>query len=298
MALYLGIDGGGSKTTCLVGDEQSTLGSGAAGGCNVIRVGEDSAHVALSAAVRQACTVAGVKLSDIARACVGASGAGRAETRDALRRGMEKLVSGEIEIVADTEIALQAAFGGGPGLVVIAGTGAIACGRNARGQAARASGWGFAISDEGSGHWIGREALRTALRAYDEGDSPPVLENLMRSLGAATHEQLVVRANATTDFAALLPAVLEAAAAGDTVALRVLSDAAHELAASADVVLRRLFSPGEPAPVAMVGGVFRNSSVVRQVFYNAVEAAFPGAAIQATVIEPAQGALELARHPR
>lgn len=294
MAIYLGIDGGGSKTTCLIGDEQSVLGSGSAPGSNVIRVGEESSHAALAAAIRQACTVAGVEPPDIRRACLGASGAGRAATRDALGRGLTRLLSCEIEIVADTEIALHAAFGPGPGVIVIAGTGAIACGRNARAESARASGWGFAISDEGSGHWIGREALRTALRAYDQGEAPPLLRNLMHALGAATHEQLVIRGN-DADLAGLLPAVLASADSGDPLALGVLNHAGRELAASASVVLHRLFSPGEPAPVAMVGGVFRNSPVVRQVFYNQVGSEFPGARLQPDVIEPVHGALDLAR---
>ena len=298
MAIYLGIDGGGTKTTCLVGDENSTLGSGSGAGSNVIRVGEEAAHAALAAAIHQACTVAGVNLSDITRACLGASGAGRDEARDALRRGIAKLLSCEIEIVADTETSLHAAFGAGPGVIVIAGTGAIAYGRNAHGETARASGWGFAISDEGSGHWIGREALRSALRAHDEGGTPPLLQNLMHSLGAANHEQLVVRGNASPDFAALLPAVLASADAGDPLALRVLNDAGRELATSANVVLHRLFSSAEPAPVAMVGGVFRNSSVVRQVFYNEVSSEFPSATVPPTVIEPVHGALALARRGR
>lgn len=294
MAIFLGIDGGGSKTTCLIGDEQSVLGSGSAGGSNVIRVGEESTHAALDAAIRQACTVAGLEPSDINRACLGASGAGRAATREALGRGLARLLCCEIEIVADTEIALHAAFGPGPGVIVIAGTGAIACGRNARAESARASGWGFAISDDGSGYWIGREALRIALRAYDQGETPPLLRNLMHALGAATHEQLVIRGNAA-DFAPLLPAVLAAADSGDPLALGVLNHAGRELATSASVVLHRLFSPGETAPVAMVGGVFRNSTLVRQVFYNEVSSEFPGATVEPNVIEPVHGALDLAR---
>lgn len=295
MTIFLGIDGGGTKTTCVIGDENTILGSGTASGSNITRVGEEAARAALTAAIRQACTVANVDPAQVTRVCVGGSGAGRPQTRDVIQRCIAELIHGEIEIVGDTVIALEAAFGSGPGVITIAGTGAIAYGRNARGQTARASGWGFAISDEGSGHWIGREALRYALRAHDEGESPQLLQNLMKALGATSHEQLIVMANASPDFAALLPAVLAAADSGDTLARRVLNDAGNELAASARVVIRRLFSDGEPTPVAMVGGVFRNSALVRQVFYNGVRSEFPSAAVQATVIEPVHGALALAR---
>ncbi len=295
MAIFLGIDGGGSKTTCLVGDETTVLGSGTAAGSNLIRVGEEPAHAALAAAIRQACTVAHVTPSQITRACIGLAGAARQEIRDIVQRSLAKLIRGEIEIVGDTVIALEAAFGPGPGIISIAGTGAIAYGRNPSGQTARASGWGFAISDEGSGHWIGREALRAALRSFDEGENPQLLRNLMNALGATSHEQLIVMANASPDFAALLPAVLAAADTGDLLAHQVLNHAGNELAASARVVIRRLFPNGEPAPVAMVGGVFRNSTLVRQVFYNGVRSEFPSAAVQPAVVEPVHGALALAR---
>lgn len=295
MAIFLGIDGGGSKTTCVVGDENHILGMGTADGSNVIRVGADNAFAALIAAIRQACAAASLTATDITRACIGVAGAARPDIRDAIRRAVVPLIPGEIEIVGDTVISLEAAFGSGPGVIVIAGTGAICYGRNRLGERGRASGWGFAISDEGSGHWIGREAIRAALRAHDEGKNPPLLESVTKALGANSFEQLIVTANASPDGAALFPTVLASAEAGDSLACKVLEQAGRELAASTGIVIRRLFSEGGPTPVAMVGGVFRNSSLVRQVFYNSVRSDFPGAVIQETVVDPVYGALALAR---
>ena len=296
MTLFLGIDGGGSQTSCLIGDETTVLGSGSAGGSNIVRVGEESARTALSAAIRQACTVANVDPSRIDRACVGIAGAARAEIQEAIRGIVAGLVHGHIEVVGDTVISLAAAFGEGPGVITIAGTGSIAYGRNAQGQTARAGGWGFAISDEGSGHWIGRTALSAALRARDEGEAPALLESARKLFGAANDEQLIVKANASADFAALLPAVLAAADDGDVLARRVLSLAGNELAGCTQAVIGRLFAEGEKVPVAMVGGVFRNSALVRQVFYNSVHSACRGAQVQSSVVDPVEGALALARH--
>ena len=168
MAIFLGIDGGGSKTSCLIGDETSILGSGSAAGSNVVRVGETQAREALSTAIRQACAVAQVTPSQIQRVCVGLAGAARPEVRDRVFAIISELIPGEVEVVGDIVITLQAAFGTGPGVIVIAGTGSIAYGRNTEGQTARAGGWGFAISDEGSGHWIGRTLVAAAIRASDE----------------------------------------------------------------------------------------------------------------------------------
>src|SRR5882672_6096761 len=151
MAFFLGIDGGGSKTSCVVGDEVNVLGRGSAGPSNIVRVGEARAREALHDAVREACRSANITPPQIARACLGMAGAGRPQTRDAVRRLAAELIPGEIEVLTDIVIALRSAFHGKPGVVVISGTGSIAYGRNSKGQTARAGGWGPAISDEGSG---------------------------------------------------------------------------------------------------------------------------------------------------
>ena len=299
MAIFLGIDGGGSKTSCLIGDETSILGSGSAAGSNLVRVGETQAREALATAIRQACAVAQVVPSQIQRVCVGLAGAARPEIRDRVLQIVSELIPGDVEVVGDMVIVLQAAFSDGPGVIVIAGTGSIAYGRNSEGDTARAGGWGFAISDEGSGHWIGRSFVAAAIRACDEGEdrNPRALESLMKSWRLETREQLVPAANATPppDFAALFPMVLSLADSGDPIAREVLIRAGTELAKLAGTVIRRLFPQPHSVPVAMSGGVFGSSALVRQVFYNNLRSAHPEAAINPSVIETLMGALELAR---
>ena len=295
--IFLGIDGGGNQTSCLIGNENSVLGKGRAAGSNLIRVGEARAQEALAAAIRQACMAAKVNPAQINRSCVGLAGAARPEISDLVRRFVSELVSGEIEVVGDMVIALEAAFGNGPGVMVIAGTGSIAYGRGPEGQTARAGGWGFAISDEGSGHWIGRAGVAAVLRAHDESENTGLLEDVMKSWRVGTREQMVLLANAShpPDFAALLPAVLSAAEAGDALARTVLTQAGTELATLARIVIRRLFADAGAVPVAMSGGVFRNCALVRQVFYQALHSGCPTAAVNLTVVEPVRGALQLAR---
>jgi len=300
VAIFLGIDGGGSKTSCVVGDETALLGSGIAAGSNLVRVGEEQAREAFAAAIRQACAVAKVTAAQIERTCVGVAGAARPEISEVVRRILRTLVAGEIEVVGDMVIALESAFGAGPGVVMIAGTGSIAYGRNSTGQTARAGGCGFAVSDEGSGHWIGRSAVAAALRAYDEGQSTVLLESLMKSWGVESREQMILVANASSppDFPGLMRTVLSAAEAGDPTARMVLTQAGAELAALAKIVIRRLFAEAETVPVAMSGGVFRNCALVRQVFYNGLRSEYPDASLSANVIDPVKGALELARKGR
>jgi N-acetylglucosamine kinase-like BadF-type ATPase len=242
--------------------------------------------------------------SRIEKTCVGIAGGALPEIAEVVRRLVSEFVSGEVAVVGDMVIAMEAAFGAGPGVIVIAGTGSIVYGRNSAGQTARAGGWGFAISDEGSGHWIGRSAVAASMRAFDEAGADSagrLLEGIMKSWAVTTRDQMVVAANAalkiagTHDFAALLPAVVSAAEAGDATACAVLTQAGVELASLAKIVILRLFGEAVPVPVAVSGGVFRNCRLVQQVFYDQLRAAFPQVLPNATLVDPAMGALELAR---
>ena len=236
MTYYLGIDGGGSKTTCAVGDDSTTLATATAGPSNVVRVGEAQARKSLYLAVRQACAAAGITPAQVTHTCIGAAGAARPEIAATVRRILAESLSSPIEVVGDMHIALEAAFGAGPGVVVIAGTGSIAYGRDPQGTIARAGGWGFAISDEGSAYWIGRSAVTAVLRVSDEEGTRsryPVEKSsklgcaLMKAWGVGSLDDLASTANSTPppDFAALFPAILASADAGDELAQKVLTQA-------------------------------------------------------------------------
>lgn len=297
MGIYLGIDGGGSKTSCVIGDDKKLLGESTVAGSNVIRVGEARVREALSKGIDEVCRIAKVTPTQISRTCIGIAGAGRPEISEVVRRMLSKLVSGEIIVVGDMVIAQQASFGSGPGIVVIAGTGSIAYGRNSQGQAARAGGWGLAISDEGSGHWIGRTAVAAVMRAHDEVRDSTLLQHILQAWKLESHEQLILAANATSspDFPALFPSVVACADSGDGLARDVLQTAGKELAALAHTVASRLFRSGENVPVAMAGGVFRNSAIVRNAFSEGLRGGPLNVTVNETVVDPLDGALALAR---
>ncbi len=299
MSIFLGIDAGGSKTSCVVGDESAVLASATTEGSNVIRWGEAEARTQVHAAIEQACSGAKVKLSEVRRICVGMAGAARPVISSIVKSIVAEIYSGEIEVVGDMVIAMQAAFAGKPGLIVIAGTGSIAYGRDKEGHTARAGGWGFAISDEGSGYWIGRSAVSGVMRAQDEDEASPtgLALSILHAWHLQTLDELVRAANASPspDFSNLFPHVLAAAEAGDAIARTVLTQAGAELAGLAKIVIARLFEDAANVPVAMSGGVFRNSALVRNVFYNSLRSEYPQATVSTTVVEPVQGALELAR---
>jgi len=300
VSYYLGIDGGGTKTTCAVGDETRLLATASAGPSNIVRVGEAQARESLQRSVRQACSAAGISLEQIARTCVGGSGAARPEVAAIVREIVAEVLSSPLDVVGDMQIAMAAAFDEGPGVIVIAGTGSIAYGRDRHRQTLRAGGWGFAVGDEGSAHWIGRGAVSAVLRASEreslDGKPPALATDLFKAWGVTSLLDLARVANSTPppDFAALFPAV---AASDDELARKVLRSAGRELADLAGVVIRRLFGKEGAAvvPVAITGGVFRHAQIVRDVFYNELHRIDPRAEVQPQVVDPVEGALRMAR---
>jgi N-acetylglucosamine kinase-like BadF-type ATPase len=240
--------------------------------------------------------------------CIGAAGAARPEIAATMRSILNEVIPetppDKIEVVGDSVIALEAAFGPGPGVIAIAGTGSIVYGRDGHGNIARAGGWGFAISDEGSGHWIGRRAIAAVMSAHDEGLETALTDLILHAWKLNTLDELVQQANGTPapDFPRLLRIVLQAADAGDTVAIALLADAGAKLAALAAMVVHRLSNhrlahdtDAAMLPLAMTGSVFRQSPQVRQVFYNALQASFPGIDVRPNLVEPVEGAVARAR---
>jgi glucosamine kinase len=299
MRFFLGMDAGGTRTTCAVGDGSSVLGRGEAGSCKRPQVSPAAAGRELRAALTAACKQGGVSAKKLATACVGMAGASDAKAAAALRSLVAGLTGARVEVVADVLIAHHAAFAGRPGVVVIAGTGSIAYGRDAQGRSLRAGGWGPAVSDAGSGQWIGRGAVGAVLRSFDARGKldSPLARRLLEAWKAADAPALAVAAGQAPPavFAQLVPQVLAAAAEGDASAKDLLGRAGSELALLAHTVMRRLWPGGEAVEIAICGGVFEHCALVRRTFTNAIVAERPDVRLLREAVEPVLGALDLAR---
>ena len=266
MKLFLGMDGGQSSTTALIGDETGrVVGMGHAGPSNYVgaaaRAEESRAGfaAAVTESVRVALDRAGVTQVAFESACCGFSGG--AADKEALTRGLVK--SARYLITHDAWIALAGATAGEPGVIAIAGTGSIAFGRNGDGRTARAGGWGYAFGDEGGAFDLVRQALRAVLR-HEEGWGPPtLLRELLLEATASTEANELLHRCYTEEFprrrvAALAPLVDRAASAGDPIAQDILKSAAQALATLLAAVRGQLFLPLETVPVSYGGGVFRS----------------------------------------
>ena len=226
MIHVLGLDAGGTKTVCLLADAQGTvIASARAGGANLQAVGELAVEKVLHDVMDEAIGERGIVPAAI---CLGIAGVDRPDDHAVIRGIMRRIGrQARILIVNDALVALEAGAPEQPGVVVISGTGSIPYGRNARGEAARAGGWGYVLGDEGSGYWIGRAALRAVLRESDErGPEDGALATAARAFWRRRPQGLIHEVYHTTlrpaAIGALATCVQEAFTAGDAVALGIL----------------------------------------------------------------------------
>ena len=295
MALFLGIDAGGTKTDCAVSNGAELLGQASGESCKLARVGRLKAHDNLQHVIANACTAARVLPGNVQHVCIGMAGASLPEAvlwaQDTIR---EVVPQGTIYVAGDHVIAHRAAFGSSHGVLVISGTGSIAFGRNQNGETARAGGWGPSISDEGSAFWVGREAVAAALHEYDRGGVNGLLVMLANYWGIAPEEVVRVANASEPRFAELAATVANAAEKGDPVAREIADRAGKALAELATAVIGRLWPSGGVVPVALAGGVLQGSSIVRQSFRDAMKTQCPEAAVSFAYVRPVLGALEIA----
>lgn len=280
--LVLGVDCGGTRTrAALASVERGLLGLGASGGGNPRDGGAARTARAIDDAVAGAFADAGLARVPVAAATVGAAGVATEEERGALRRALGPLAlvgGGAPEIVHDLRVAQAGAFAGGPGMVLVAGTGSCCYGRASDGRESRAGGWGGRLDDGGSATWLGLEAVRAAVRASDGRGDRTVLSG--RVLGVLGVEDLraALRVVESEGYRAavsrLAPAVTEAARDGDAVALEIVGRGARELAGMAEAVARAL-GPGA-GPVVCLGGVFAAGEVVLGALDGELRARAPG----------------------
>lgn len=298
-ALFLGIDGGQSSTIAWVGDSDGrVVATSQAGPCN--HVGAEEGRRRFTSALRECLGTLPAPSDGFEAACLGFSG-GPEDKEELVRTSLR---AKQLLVTHDALIALSGATAGEPGVIVIAGTGSIAFGRNASGQTARAGGWGYVFGDEGGAFDLVRQALRASLR-HEEGWGPPTVlrDNLLAATGAAGANELLHRfytdAYSRDRVAAMAGLVGEAAKRGDGVALEILHQAGQHLAEFAGAVRQQLFGDGERPPASGVGGVFEDG-YVRERFRSLVETAH-GLSFTSPRYSPAGGALleayRLAGHP-
>jgi glucosamine kinase len=307
LAYFLGVDAGGTKTEFLLGDESREIGRIQSGSIKRLRRDEEATEQNLSRALTELAAQTGISMLSVARCCVGASGSAAPLVAEWITNAFRPQVSGEFLLVEDVDIALDAAFQGERGVLILAGTGSNVAGRDIDGQIVTAGGWGPALSDEGSGYFLGLEALRKGFRAIDERRTTVVLETIQSYWNLSSLGELVEYANAnpSPDFSALAPLVIAPAMQGDEIAAEVVRAGGEELASLAAIVIERIRETEEGAgkgfsmlPVALAGSILEKVPKARHALEEALVLRYPDIEILAASVDPAQGALWRARQGR
>jgi N-acetylglucosamine kinase-like BadF-type ATPase len=299
MGYSLGFDGGGTKTDCVLLDANGNIvGEGRGGPANPLRSGYDGAFSSLHEAAAGAIAAGKIRPAEITSVCAGLAGAGR---RSVVRRMMvflsEEFPAALTQVATDYEVALESAVGAAPGVVLIAGTGSVAYGRNAAGETARAGGYGPSLGDEGSAFEIGRRAVAAVAHSRDM-DAPVTVmaEMISATLDCPDWDDLMLRIMKNPDdvFPKLFPVVADAANAEDSAAKEIMFASAIGLGNLAMIVIRRLGMKGQQFPLVKCGGVFGRCHMLDSLLDSVLASGALRAKILRLEISPAVGAARMA----
>jgi len=294
-----GIDGGASKTVAIIADTNGKiLGTGKAGPSNYHNIGIHAASLAIQTALNRARHNAGKterpEIAVIALAGIDS----KSDMITASRFVKSSRIAQTSIVIHDAVAALYAATRGRPGIVVNAGTGSFAAGINSKGAYARAGGWGYMVSDEGSAYDLGLKAIRMAFRSFDgrEGDTE-VVTILKRKFRIKEVDDLIPHLYTTRlsveQIAGLAPLVIRSARK-DPICRSIVREAGTALGELVCTVAIRLHMTKRKFPIAAIGGNFRSGDYLLRTVKFKVKQVCPNARVTQTKVEPALGSLSLA----
>jgi glucosamine kinase len=297
----IGVDGGGTKTVGRLADLQGTdVASHAVGPTNPNLTGVEESARTLCNLIRHLCAKASCRPGDLKGIVLGLAGASAEKLQQEIREHITRCLHEEgtpdppLQVVTDVRIALEGAFGGEPGIAVIAGTGSSIMYKNAQGAVGLMGGWGRILGDEGSGYFIGLEALKAVTRDYDgRGSAPSLREGLAARFGLASRSRIIEAVyRQQFPIPSIAPFVLDLAARADDVSCRILKHAASLLADQVGAALSRI---GEgPVSIVLSGGLVETATPYRDILMTELTSRFPTVHVLPPRFSPEQGAVLMA----
>lgn len=303
----IGLDGGGTKTTTQLADLNGTVVAETQGGpSNFQIIGIEEAARNILDLVETCCHAVRCNNSAIGSMVAGLTGAGRSADQHRVAEGIQNAAQKrgmylqDLKIESDARIALEGAFRGKQGIVLIGGTGSIVFAKNAKGTINRAGGWGRLIGDEGSGYQIGREAFRSVAKMLDgRGRKTRLARMFGTAFGLRAHED-IIRAIYREDFdlASAAPLVFRAAQQQDPVAIEILGSAACELIEALQAAIKGMGKTRrgirEKMPLVLMGGLLESENVYSKKVKALIRKRLPDISIEKPIAPPVQGAVLMA----
>lgn len=300
MKYYIGMDGGGTKTKCVLADENLKVISTSQGGpSNFLIRGTDEVSKTLFELVNE--VISGkIDLSGVKGIVLGTTGAGRRSDAEKLETAFKQyaqtngLSIPRFRVESDARIALEGAFSGKPGSILIAGTGSILFGKDAEGTVHRIGGFGRMLGDEGSGYSIGKKGLSLFAKEYDgRGITTLLTDAVKEKLNIPDGPSLINEVyNNQFDIASVTPLVIECAAKGDEACISILEEEADELILHVTAISKKMDT--ESMRLCLIGSLITTDNYYSALFKKKTEATLPNVKIQQPDYEPEMGAVLMA----
>jgi N-acetylglucosamine kinase-like BadF-type ATPase len=305
---FIGMDGGGTKTHAMIANAQGeVLAEHIGGPSNFQIIGVEKASETIFSLIQSCCESVGCVPKDIASIACGLTGAGRAGDQQRMADGLKryalkkKSTLKNIIIESDARVALEGAFKGEPGIILIAGTGSIAFGKDAKGMIHRVGGWGRILGDEGSGYYIGRLGLTAVTRHIDGRGGKTMLTNMLAKKFNLADQTAIINAVYKNGFdvASVAPAVIEAAQKKDEVCKMIIEQAVIELAEHVRIASEKILASSKTkikskVRLAFIGGLIANQTLLSELLRRYLQERIPFVSIIEPMASPAYGAVVLA----
>ena len=301
----IGIDGGGSKTRGIISKNGETIATATAGTTRVGAVGFTESAERLLNVIKDLLRTADIESKEIDAVVVGLAGIWlpdeqqRAVSLLKMLARSEGITLNDLIVISDAAIALEGAFAGDNGIVLIVGTGTIGIAKVNDGRYERCGGSGIELDDKGSGACIGREGLTGIVRGIDGRGKPTnLVEKLVSLVPAISLEKprTIVSAyiEGAFEYAALTPHVMESATNGDSVCMDIIERAVDHLIETPNALAKH-FPSNEPIKLALMGGIMENETLLRKLFLEKISQDSRFEIVQPT-LTALEGAVNLGVH--
>ena len=297
---FLGFDGGATKTSgAIVNSNGEVLSERTGGPSNFQILGIPRASGNIVEVAKMVLEASALQFSDVSGIFLGLTGAGREVDQVRMKEGFEEylrengLPVPRIAVESDALAALEGAFPGKAGMILISGTGSILLAKDDSGKVIRTGGWGRFIGDEGSGYFIGKAGLTAYVKEYDGRGKKTKISELLRNLDIQSPQSLVLKIyHENFDIASVAKIVVEAAYHGDEVASSILEDAAVELMTHIRAAVSKI---GTEIPLALMGSILSHKNLLVSKLTNLISRELPAVKVCHPEKSAAAGAALLAR---
>ncbi len=302
MKYYIGIDGGGTKTNCILCNQDlEVLFRTQSGPSNFLTIGTEIVAQTILNLVKKTSAESNVKIKDIKAVVLGTTGAGRESDAVKLESMVKQLSETEniklnqFQVLSDARIALEGAFTGKPGSILIAGTGSIMFGKDAEGNIHRVGGFGRLIGDEGSGLTLGKKGLNLYAKFLDDRGKDSILFKMINEkYNVNDISSLITEVYSNNmQIQDVAPMVIKAAAEKDEQCLAILEEEANELLLHIAAMSKKLQDP--EMKLVFIGGTLTNDNEYSKMLVKKMSIYMPKIIVQEADYPPEIGAVLIAK---